>query len=160
MAKHLPLDQLQISNTELQALLRTRGILSRSIIRHVDTDSEDRIELKENEAVFNMGNTCNSYECGTAMCIGGWMKLLMLNIRPIAKGLYDISSSAMDSIESYVVDNRPTVTDRPIAALFYPDVKEYETLTAEHAVAAIDNFLTTGAPDWPGVTGREFHAWS
>jgi hypothetical protein len=149
-------EELQITRAERLALLNTRALLRDPFVPL----SSDRAELGLGVS-FNMSASSEIYECGTAMCIGGFMKLFMLGAKPTSKGVYNITPKREELIDKYVLSHEPFFTsrpnsNRPIAKLFYPpdELTPWSNITKEMAIKAIDNFLKTGKPDWMRAAGR------
>lgn len=100
--------ELNIHPKEYKALLKVRNKLC---------DGSIKPEL------FDMCDFDSSKSCGTAHCIGGWVRIYYKNIN-------------YNKDETF--------------SLFYPreaDIPWYKITTC-HAVKAIDNFLETGDPNW------------
>lgn len=144
----LSYQQLNITPLEYEALASIRDQLSTGQISYYSMKElvEGKYDENRPDRLFNMdaftsvvyaaGTDLNvegdsGKWCGTAHCIGGWIKEI-LNI-PDLDGL----SLALRR------------------ELFYPDIDRdlWYHITPAQAVAAIDNFLSTGNPKWPSVTG-------
>ena len=147
--------ELNLTDQEYAALLSTREKLASGSI------PKDEVGLRKSiPLTFNMAQYCHPrYQCGSAMCIGGFMKLEMMNIKPLENGFYNITQAREEAIADYVMDSKNPKTD-PIYALFFPEddksfVYDYDDITVEQAVKAIDNFLETGYPDWVKIVEGE-----
>ncbi len=73
--------------------------------------------------------------CGTFACIGGHMAQLM-------------GMTEFNAINEYVLGNDE------LHVLFYPDDRagvDWDDITPAQAVLAIDNFLSSGDPEWNEV---------
>lgn len=120
-----------LSFAEYGALLGTREMLRLGAV-------EDTYECKlpdDKAHTFNMNVPMIKEGCGTVGCIGGHMALIM-----------GYSNSEADN---YVTNSQYS---RPIGKLFYPDsLENWEGITPDMGVAAIDNFLKDGNPRWTDV---------
>lgn len=118
--------KLHITDEEHVALLKTRALLCSSKVRH---NPKPKLlspfnKIKPKAArIFNMSHWQDNAKCGTVGCIGGWMGTFIGDIR------WDYSEQ---------LDN-----------LFHPpEINDWNSITKKQAVAAIDNFLATGNPNW------------
>lgn len=131
--KYLSPSKLGLTDRQFAALLGTRALLASGVLKHEPNLNSNDVEGK----VFNMAwwneNFCHvEGGCGTARCIGGTMDWLL-------------------GEDSYLFDHP---SDALISKLFLPDELkgfQWEDLTNDHAVAAIDNFLYYGKPKWKQV---------
>lgn len=80
---------------------------------------------------FNMSQFDTHTTCGTAHCIGGWVRwhtgwhVPMGNWHPVTDLWY------------------------PCASFMQPhDIPDYNTITIAHAIHAVRTYLDTGTPDW------------
>jgi hypothetical protein len=144
----LSADRLGIKPYEHQALTEIRESFANRIFYH-DRD----IEMLKPDG-FNMNVILSEDECGTTACIGGWMFLAMERDR----------TNPCPRAHQYI----QTYRSRALGPLFFPftDINRrdmtgdedqpydfpFELMPPEFALAAIDNFLATGDPDWPAVT--------
>jgi hypothetical protein len=145
----IELSKLGISPSEYGNLIKVRDMLAASVIPH---------NLDQGKAPgdsFNMYAACRKeHNCGTAMCIGGWIRLFELDLAADEKGVYTISEAHQRDISGYVHDR-----GGPIRELFWPKTNrdyflspsEMRRITPAQAVKAIDNFLHTGKPYWHEV---------
>lgn len=144
--------KLKISFTEWLALIGVRVMLDSGAINHArDVAWNGAMKfLAENEGahVFNMGQPLEAAHCGTVGCIGGYMGTMM----------YESPRRA----SRYVMDRDPEFggkKDAALADLFFPRIDggrtsvNYDEINTKLAVQAIDNFLTTGKPNWDAVLG-------
>jgi hypothetical protein len=140
----LPARSLNIRDAEYQALVEFRHMLAAGTFVH-DPDCE----CQKPEG-FNMNFISDSSDCGTTCCIGGWMFRIMMR-----NGTCDFS----------VKDTNYVNHDRSYAlgSLFYPFQEEtneeydfpLDLVPPAFALKAVDNFLTTGRPNWPNACGIE-----
>jgi hypothetical protein len=151
----LTAEQLGITPEELLALRQVRELLTKQQLHH-----DERIYSAQGLA-FNMSTCGRDTECGTVACIGGWMHILMEGTKPNEQGFYLVDA---DHAQQYVCK----MASAPLFPLFFPiyadaelhisqalvpegvkllDVS-FKPITSEMAIQAIDNFLTTGKPDW------------
>jgi len=144
---------LLIRPAEHKAILEIRELFAKGVFVH-DPD----LELAKPDG-FNMNIPLDSSECGTTCCIGGWMFLAMERDRtaPCAR------------VGDYVT----RVRSATLGPLFLPftDIsgrtfdEDYdfplELMTPKMALAAIDNFLAAGDPNWPLVCGftQDWATW-
>lgn len=125
-------------------------------LRHVNDVSTLFNPLKVN--AFNMGQAADipfKYEntrkdpCGAVACIGGWMKIHMLGVKPNPKtGLYDVGEYIRQAAD-YVYDVEDS--GKPIERLFFPKAinnSTWSNIKPKQAKRAIGNFLMTGFPKW------------
>ena len=123
MAKLLSHEELGISFAEYGALIATRTMLACGVLVHGKT-------VVPHEHHFNMAVLCKvGGNCGTLSCIGGTMALIMG---------YDQRRAA-----DYIVRSKGELEN-----LFFPSRPLYRDLTTKQALAAIDNYLTTGQAQW------------
>lgn len=146
-------EELGITQKELRNLIRVRNMLKH---RRVGK-AEDAYATQENDA-FNMERTCSNFSnrykdhnCGTIMCIGGWMKAFELNLSKDATGNLIIDQESAGIIHRYVKTAQGNLRN-----LFYPNrgghtLSTFNPVTRKHAVAAIDNFLEHGEPRWEKI---------
>jgi hypothetical protein len=138
---------LRITPEEHAALLETRELIAKKAYHDAEVEG-----LAPDG--FNMNTIITDSDCGTTACIGGWMFLIMERngVAP--------SKRAVEYVNN--------LRSRELQPLFYPftnvnqgrlldrhgneyDFPPYELIPPAWAVAAIDNFLTTGDPNWPAV---------
>lgn len=141
----LSAEQLQIRPAELKALLEVRELMAKGVFHH-DPD----VDLEKPDG-FNMNVTDQESHCGTTCCIGGWMFRAMQRDRTLPERCY--------LAHEYVQQRR----SRSLIPLFHPfrdqngdwiddDVDfPYELIPPAMALAAIDNFLMTGDPNWLAI---------
>jgi hypothetical protein len=140
---------LHITPAEHKAILEIRGLFASNTFHH---DPDLDLEVPDG---FNMNIIEDSSECGTTCCIAGWMFKAMERDRtaPYAR----------------VADYVRTYCSKVLSPLFHPftDINgkwlddnwgqaydfPYELIPPKYALAAIDNFLATGDPDWALVCG-------
>lgn len=128
MTEHLH-TKLNISFPELGALLGTREMLKLGLLEH----TPDKC-LQPGKHTFNMDVSAKMRDCGTIACIGGTMAMLM--------GMTDTGH-----IYAYVIDS-----DGGLHDLFFPPREYwYGAITAEDTILAIDNFITSGRPQWDTI---------
>jgi hypothetical protein len=140
---------LGITQAEHRALLEIRELFAGDQFHHDPGQCLDRPNG------FNMNVAMDEGECGTSGCIGGWMHAAMTR---------DHTAPCV-RVSEYVNSGR----SRALGPLFYPftdhnfrDLKDqdgqswdfpYELIPPVYALKAIDNFLSTGDPDWPSACG-------
>jgi len=117
--------------------------------------------------VFDMSAICHAkydcvkgqpYKCGTAACLGGWMAILALGIRPGKKHVYNLTPTreawAKRLFRKFVKEGRLLIPPNAWTAchattmeeLFYPGC--HHTRTAKQAVKVIEHFRKTGNVEW------------
>jgi hypothetical protein len=119
--------ELGVTPSDYDALLRTREILS---------------EPLPDGLGFDMGMFLNTYHvCGTACCIGGYMRLTT-----VSDG---IDRAANGKVNSFSMIGARLDNEDPFDALFYPNVgmRPYAEMTPPVAVQAIDHFLSGNVKD-------------
>ncbi len=129
--------ELGITFAEYGALLGTRQLLWSGQLTHCETNTDNPPPGQH----FNMDVAGIKDECGTIACIGGTMAIIMGKVDP-SGDVRTLEGAA----QHYVSCERSITLD----ALFYPRENDlsWGRITAEQAVEAIDNFLTTGRPMW------------
>jgi len=141
---------LGITETEHAAMLEVRELFASGKLYH-----DKGCELMKPNG-FNMNVCVDQDGCGTTCCIGGWMYLVMVRD----------GAAPCKSAHEYVALKR----SRALAPLFFPftdhnrrDLVDengqsydfpYEEMPPAFGLAAMDNFLATGDPNWPAVTGH------
>lgn len=121
---------LGLRDIEHAALVRVLGMLERGELRHHPWSPPWQNPLSPRSfcGLFNMSHWAENTECGTVACIGGTAELI---------GGFTFSS---------IFDNHALDT------LFYPPRSlRYEIITPAQAAAALRNYLTHGAADWPSA---------
>lgn len=150
--KVLDHQKLGLSFNEWLALIGVRVMLDCGAIDHA-RDANGALSaaaflaLHPGAHAFNMGIAAAAAGCGTVACIGGYMGAMM----------FDRVAAA----ERYVYQNDPdnNIGEEKLGHLFYPLSGHrrdcaYEDITAAQAVQAIDNFLSTGKPNWEKVLAK------
>lgn len=147
----LTADELDITEAEHFQLIQVRDMLAGDQIKH-DPD------LSPGMDGFNMAYPAVDKEdkehshCGTAMCIGGWMAAIDLELPANDKGVLEISYKIRVVIASYVSKRS---THRVLGDLFYPGPENrdviYASITKPQAVKAIDNVLAHGEARWDEI---------
>jgi hypothetical protein len=141
--------RLGIAPYEHKAALEIRELFASGKVWH-DPDLEN---LKPDG--FNMNTVVSEDECGTTACIGGWMFLAMVRDRtnPCVTAyqyVHKYRSTALGPLFFPFTDfNGRSLLDECDQEYDFP----FELMPPEFALAAIDNFLATGDPNWPAVTG-------
>lgn len=135
-------EKLGITFAEFGALLGTKALLEQHALKYQGYNANARDGLRYVEAVphthaFNMNIGCTAKECGTVSCIGGTMALIM--------GHGEVA--AVNYVDHYHSNS--------LSLLFFPNedvpsnqLVNYNAITPQQAVIAIDNFLKTGKPKW------------
>lgn len=149
--KYLSATELQITPEERKALIKVKRFL-KTLELPKDPTSRNRHTRMEavnpKPAKFNMTLPISVYDCGTACCIGGWVKVALagLKLTPIVA----IPSSLVEEIHEYVWDQYRNLG--PMKRLFFPgngiSLIQYDTITPALAIAEIIKFLTTGKAEW------------
>ncbi len=134
MPELMPHTELNLSFAELGALLGTREMLKHNVLIHTRSRFPQR-----KEHAFNMNVACRQEGCGSVACIGGTLGMIM--------GLEELDA------RNYVANSKGG-----LHRLFYPldggEVQfDWTKITIPQSVEAIDNFLTTGEPNWKAVLG-------
>lgn len=149
--KYLSATELQITPEELEALIKVKKFLKTLELPKV---LSSRIAHSRMEAVnprpskFNMIQPISVYDCGTACCIGGWVKVALSGQK--LKSVVAIPSTLVEEIHNYVWNQFND--NGPMKRLFFPgnavgDVN-YDTITTTRAITEITKFLTTGKAEW------------
>lgn len=144
---------LLITTAEYDALVEVRDRLANGDFVH-----DPNLALASPNG-FNMNVPEDTSECGTSCCIGGWMHHVMMRDR----------TAPCVQLGEYVNKRR----SRTLTPLFFPFVDPndhsqhvtddygafydfpWDQIDTGPAVKAIDNFLSTGDPDWPAALGIE-----
>jgi len=151
----LTAEQLEITQAEYDALLKVRDTIG--ALKHI---RDPNCTLFTGNT-FNMGTVTYTSDdpshCGTCQCIGGWLYTFMINVAPNKHGVY-----AVDPEESrwYVSEERSPILYHLFYPLSKPDGRwmrddegkeldyDYNLITPEQAVQAINNFLTKRDARW------------
>lgn len=149
--KYLSATELQITPEELKALIKVKRFLK---TLELPKDIRSRFQHSKMEAVnpkppkFNMSQPISIYDCGTACCIGGWIKIVLSGQK--LKEVIAIPFALIEEIHSYVWSQFNA--NGPMKRLFFPgnglNPKDYDTITPALAIAEITKFLTTGKAEW------------
>jgi|688.fasta_scaffold00471_36 hypothetical protein len=143
--------ELGIEQWELDALLKTREFLQR---QHPplpeDVNSDAGFPDGPGVTRFCMSYPVQAFDCGTAMCIGGFVKIFGQLEIPVGSKI-TISRDEAEGISSYVESFK---LGSSLRDLFYPESRfDYTRITAEQAAVAITNFLEEGDPAWATIEG-------
>lgn len=134
-------EELGLTFAEYGALLGTRAMLERGTLEY----EAGRDWVEGNKHLFCMNRACRVKGCGTVSCIGGTMALIM--------------GMDQDEATAYVNKVADGILREALRCLFFPRGYNYEAVTPDQAVQAIDNYLRTGRPQWASVLvdqeGRE-----
>lgn len=146
--KYLSASTLGITEDERSALIRVKKFLGK-IKNPRDVNSVFHHRIPETEknapAKFNMNQGVAVYDCGTAGCIGGWMKLNLLGIPLRAKVRIPVGIAR--AAQSYIED--AMYEDDNLKRLFYPrNILNYDGISPARAAKEIAKFLTTGKATW------------
>lgn len=139
-------EELNIKQEEYDALVKVRNGLASGCFVHVEVNSFGKPIGEHAPMGFNMSSCGAHGSCGTVACIGGWMQVIM---QGKTSNPVEVDSRLQNN---YVHFGGSTGS---LKELFFPPCGVMDTVTTEQAVEAIDNFLTTGSPDWWSVTGRD-----
>lgn len=171
MAKLLSARQLNLSPTEYAALIKVRDLLREESIEHQRSTgnySHVRADEQTHAPKFNMAEAAATYDCGSVCCIGGNMRLIELGV-DFSQPLIRLTAEQMGQATRFVMKFKPDYLTEPtplygrnrLAALFYPreigrshgadNIEGWEVITPAAAADAIQNYLTTGDPDWEVV---------
>ncbi len=129
-AKILSHTELNITFAELGALLGTRAMLKHKVLVHEPERFPD-----DDKHIFNMDVSCRTEDCGSVACIGGTMAMIM--------GRDDWNA------RQYV-----SHANGALRRLFFPMegvLNNFSKITPKQSIQAIDNFLTTGEPNWQAI---------
>jgi len=145
----LSAQRLDIKPYEYKAVLEVRELFASGKVWH-----DQHVENLKPDG-FNMNLIVCEAECGTTACLGGWMFLAMQrdHTNPCISAyqyVHNYRSTALGPLFFPFTDcNGRTLRDEDGQDFDFP----FELMPPEFALAAIDNFLATGDPDWPAVTG-------
>jgi hypothetical protein len=132
----LTADALAITEKEHKALIKVLGLLDCGELKHVKLvfgyHPAAWVESQQDSA-FNMG----SFECGTARCIGGWVRSFLKEEDENYK-------------ESYTNPANPGLYDLYFPGLIYSIYGEhrFNDITVAQAACALRSYLTTGNAQW------------
>jgi hypothetical protein len=117
--------ELGIPHLQYTSLIWVRDELEQGKLKHLKLHEEFKGRN------FNMGLwICHASPCDTIACIGGWMEMRMREVL----GRKDVEVETTGALHS----------------LFYPPCN-WNNITTQEAVRAIDNYLETGHPKWHEV---------
>lgn len=137
-------EELGIEQWEFNGLLAVVDLLKKDAVHATEEVMES--ETKLTQPLFNMDYCAHKYDCGTVACIGGWTYILHN-----ALDHEMLSNADVSAILDYV---EPGGVTGKLFDLYYPSaVLDYSAITIDHALEAIDNFLTTGKPNWLQIVG-------
>lgn len=151
-------EELGITETERQNLIKVRDMFNAAEISLVkDPRSKPKLDA------FNMNTTCSKrysgrreHDCGSVMCIGGWVKTLELNPPKDKKGNFKIDEDAAWNIDNYVRNSRGAIRDLYYVHINGTQMYQMHSVTCAQASRAIDNFLEHGEPRWKDeLTARQ-----
>ena len=164
--------ELGISEAERAGLIKVRDYLrgpGAGTFEPEQNWDDDAAPYDEARLMFNMGETCSAYECGTVACIGGSLSLALEGIllRPSLIVGAGEQSRANAYVRKHYVGGSPEGAEpflhdprmRPIydaapgiAKLFYPrPIEDWDGINTADAADAIDNFLAIGDPLWSAI---------
>ena len=130
---------LGMTESEYSSLLKVRDMLANGLIAHAESNDQAG-------NTFDMDVSCDRHSCGTLMCIGGWVKVLDMNLPTDSNGVFIISEEQELEIGNYVSSQTG-----PLESLYFPSdgVVHWSRIGPVEAAKAIDNVLQHGDPDWP-----------
>lgn len=125
----LSAEDLDISSSQLKALIKTLKLFETGKLKHVQIDDDILGEMgNEFTGHFSMVLWNIKRDCGTVCCIGGTAELI-----------------------GGVIFNTDKQNER-LTRLFFPHfLGQWNTITPAHAAQALRNYLTTGDPRWREV---------
>lgn len=126
----LSAEDLNISSSQLKALIKTLKLFETGKLKHVQLDDGIPGEMgNEFTGHFSMSLWNTKRDCGTICCIGGTAELI-----------------------GGVIFNTDKQSKR-LTQLFFPRfrVGQWNTITPTHAAQALRNYLTTGYARWREV---------
>jgi hypothetical protein len=88
---------------------------------------------------FRMSTPANEFECGTALCIGGWAYFFGKG-NDLEEGLVSIDPDLAKGIHQYVLDDR----SERLYPLFFGDL----SARLPRAQRTLRHYLETGETDW------------
>lgn len=138
--------QLKIEQWEFDNLIKVMEFLDKEEITTVENKlsvNEDDKMLHLNPLKFNMATTCNAHECGTALCIGGFVVALHIGVKLGPK--IRLSQTKIDQIDDYVCND--VRISYPLRNLYYPPntiSDDWDKKTPKEGAKAIRHFLKTG----------------
>lgn len=167
--------RLGLSAPELNSLIAIRNMFvehakTSEIIKEDDDGEGDTIAHTFNGfGGFAMNHGCSieqtegfieqkEYNCNTKACIAGWMKIHEKGLLDNQEGLVIVSQDLQGEIDEFVKEFDYKYEDLPANKLFFPHIlnsREWDDITLDQAIRAIDNFLYSGDPDWGNVYYRD-----
>lgn len=136
--KHLH-EKRGVTFQELGALLGVRGLLALKLVTHAKTSmpSPGKHQMSMNVACKTNG------DCGSVGCIGGTMAFLM--------GKSSSGATWYVGLRGRIGEASPAFQE-----LFFPKgIEDWDTITTEHMLKAIDNWLGNGHPRWVAVCAKK-----
>lgn len=136
--------QLNISNRQYNALIGVIALLKSGKLTYKENYNVD-VTVKG----FNLGYWFQhtDSDCGSIGCIGGWAEWVDARERKVRwewHGLFP-----MEMFNKYCDEFHEGLN-----SLMYPDIAEYDEVTPQQAAKAVQNYLTTGYPDWEEIIGK------
>lgn len=136
-------ERRKITFQELGALMATRAMLAAGLLEKI-TKLEAIRAPSTRAHQFNMGISCEVHGCGSVSCIGGTMGLIM--------GVKSPMSYVGARGQSGTGANGYAIRSCSLEKLFYPpNHLNWDKITPDVAVKAIDNWLKTGRAGWSGL---------
>ncbi len=163
MTQYKSAQDLGISVEEFDGLIAIMNHLRDSHIIHASTgtDMASWIDVAPDEVVqtrigFNMGvptgtnsKTKREYDCGCVACIGGHLSLYLQGVNVLSASLEPVilEPKHTEVANNYVIKRE---YNSPFSDLFYPKnlSQDWDGITPATAAQAIENFLTSGDPNW------------
>lgn len=141
-------ESLRLTQAEFDALVRVRDDLRDGRIRRHDPSSP----IRDNH--FDMSTVLKTGDCGTAMCIGGWVWAYVHGTPDLRNGLY-AASALLDYPDINVAEHWAHIRSREsptLDLLFYP-LKTYlwDLIEPDEAAQAITNVLEHHDPMWDEI---------
>lgn len=134
MSSYKTAEELNIPQDIYDALRKVGQMLCDGTLVHIDEDDIYSKNSISPDVLFNMGCWKEIANCGTVCCIGG-----------------SIEHFGKLTIPHSVIWGDPDDDRSELGYLFYPDPYDFETITPQQAVQAIENYLTTGQARWEEI---------
>jgi hypothetical protein len=145
--KMLTPEQLKLKPETFKLLRKVRNAMANGTIGDVRSGKRNTLVMSQ---VCTRMSRPESYRCGTWACIGGWMGIFALGIKPNKKGIYPVDSETRNRIVSLMsawgLEGRRVNNAPAMSVLFYRYMGNYDN--PAYAVKVIDRFCHTGIVDW------------
>ena len=148
-------EQINAALTKVKEQLKTEEIVHGKAHEFLDPEVEEYIFNMNQILVFNSNeySSKKSHACSTTGCIGGWLFTeLRNNSKQWKLTNFQDKLGVEDEARKFI--RWASDTDPVLKTLFYPpEGVDYDYISNDDAVRAIDSYLSTGSVDWYALLG-------